>query len=339
MAPAEFREIGHRLVDEIADRLAALPRRTGHARRIAGRRSARRCRGRATLPPDGADAGAAGERGDRAAVRSLAVQRRIRAFSATSPRARRRSGCSAISWRPRSTRTSARWQLSPLATEIEAQAVRWIARADRLSRELRRAAGQRRQHGELRRASSPRAPPRRGGTCARKGCRAIGRRCSSTRRRKRTRGSRRPPTCPASAPTRSAGLPTDAAQRMDVAALRAPDRRTIGGVGHQPFLVVGTAGIGGHRRRRSAAGDRRDLPRARICGFTSTAPTVRWRRRSPERRRACARLRDADSVAVDPHKWLYAPLEAGCALVRDAEHAARTRFPITRRTTTSTTTW
>ena len=30
-------------------------------------------------------------------------------------------------------------------------------------------------------------------------------------------------------------------------------------------------------------------------------------------------LSDADSVAVDPHKWLYAPLEAGCVLVRDAE--------------------
>jgi len=27
----------------------------------------------------------------------------------------------------------------------------------------------------------------------------------------------------------------------------------------------------------------------------------------------------ADSVAVDPHKWLYAPIEAGCALVRDPE--------------------
>ncbi|MCJ7824234.1 MAG: pyridoxal-dependent decarboxylase, partial [Anaerolineales bacterium] len=26
----------------------------------------------------------------------------------------------------------------------------------------------------------------------------------------------------------------------------------------------------------------------------------------------------ADSVAIDPHKWLYQPLEAGCALVRDA---------------------
>jgi hypothetical protein len=30
-------------------------------------------------------------------------------------------------------------------------------------------------------------------------------------------------------------------------------------------------------------------------------------------------IREADSVAVDPHKWLYAPLEAGCALVREAE--------------------
>ncbi len=29
-------------------------------------------------------------------------------------------------------------------------------------------------------------------------------------------------------------------------------------------------------------------------------------------------LAEADSVAVDPHKWLYAPIEAGCALVRNA---------------------
>jgi glutamate/tyrosine decarboxylase-like PLP-dependent enzyme len=36
-------------------------------------------------------------------------------------------------------------------------------------------------------------------------------------------------------------------------------------------------------------------------------------------------LSGADSVAVDPHKWLYAPLEAGCALVRDPE-ALRAAF-------------
>jgi glutamate/tyrosine decarboxylase-like PLP-dependent enzyme len=34
-------------------------------------------------------------------------------------------------------------------------------------------------------------------------------------------------------------------------------------------------------------------------------------------------LSEADSVAVDPHKWLYAPLEAGCALVRDADALRR----------------
>jgi aromatic-L-amino-acid decarboxylase len=28
----------------------------------------------------------------------------------------------------------------------------------------------------------------------------------------------------------------------------------------------------------------------------------------------------ADSIALDPHKWLYAPLEAGCVLVRKAAH-------------------
>jgi glutamate/tyrosine decarboxylase-like PLP-dependent enzyme len=33
----------------------------------------------------------------------------------------------------------------------------------------------------------------------------------------------------------------------------------------------------------------------------------------------------ADSVAVDPHKWLYVPLEAGCALVRDQD-ALRAAF-------------
>src|SRR6185369_17290173 len=32
-----------------------------------------------------------------------------------------------------------------------------------------------------------------------------------------------------------------------------------------------------------------------------------------------AALKNADSVSVDPHKWLYAPLEAGCALVRKPE--------------------
>src|SRR5690606_6763960 len=31
-------------------------------------------------------------------------------------------------------------------------------------------------------------------------------------------------------------------------------------------------------------------------------------------------LATADSVALDPHKWLYAPLEAACVLVRERTH-------------------
>ncbi len=35
-------------------------------------------------------------------------------------------------------------------------------------------------------------------------------------------------------------------------------------------------------------------------------------------------LRQADSIALDPHKWLYSPLEAGCVLVRDPRHLVET---------------
>jgi len=31
-------------------------------------------------------------------------------------------------------------------------------------------------------------------------------------------------------------------------------------------------------------------------------------------------IEEADSIALDPHKWLYSPLEAGCVLVKNANH-------------------
>jgi glutamate/tyrosine decarboxylase-like PLP-dependent enzyme len=37
----------------------------------------------------------------------------------------------------------------------------------------------------------------------------------------------------------------------------------------------------------------------------------------PDAPAALRGLSAADSIAVDPHKWLYAPLEAGCTLVRE----------------------
>ncbi len=40
---------------------------------------------------------------------------------------------------------------------------------------------------------------------------------------------------------------------------------------------------------------------------------------APQNKHQVAGLELADSIAVDPHKWLHAPFEVGCALVRDAK--------------------
>jgi aromatic-L-amino-acid decarboxylase len=110
-------------------------------------------------------------------------------------------------------------------------------------------------------------------------------------------------------------IPVDAARRMDLAALVAQiaaDRQA----GLRPFLVVGTAGS----VSTGAVDPLSDL--AALCRQQRLwfhvdgaygAPAV-VAANAPRDLEAMAQ---ADSVAVDPHKWLYAPLEAGCALVRD----------------------
>jgi glutamate/tyrosine decarboxylase-like PLP-dependent enzyme len=110
-------------------------------------------------------------------------------------------------------------------------------------------------------------------------------------------------------------IPTDGELRMDTRALR--DRlRADEAAGALPLAVVGTAGT----VSTGAVDPLAEL--ARLCrehgiwfhvdaaygGFAAAVPGA------PADLRALA---EADSVAVDPHKWLYAPLEAGCALVRD----------------------
>ncbi|TIR90646.1 MAG: amino acid decarboxylase, partial [Mesorhizobium sp.] len=49
---------------------------------------------------------------------------------------------------------------------------------------------------------------------------------------------------------------------------------------------------------------------------------------APENRSLVAGIERAHSVALDPHKWLHAPFEAGCSLVRDAV-AHRNAFAVT----------
>jgi len=106
-------------------------------------------------------------------------------------------------------------------------------------------------------------------------------------------------------------IPTDDGLRMDVEALRVQLEADVA-AGDVPCLVVGTAGS-------VSTGAVDPLPAiAELCkrrriwfhvdgaygGFAAAVPEA------PDDLRGLAL---ADSVAVDPHKWLYAPLEAGCA--------------------------
>ena len=49
---------------------------------------------------------------------------------------------------------------------------------------------------------------------------------------------------------------------------------------------------------------------------------------APENAYRVAGIERADSVALDPHKWLHTPFEAGCVLIRDAA-AHRGTFAVT----------
>jgi glutamate/tyrosine decarboxylase-like PLP-dependent enzyme len=49
---------------------------------------------------------------------------------------------------------------------------------------------------------------------------------------------------------------------------------------------------------------------------------------APQNAYRVAGIEKADSIALDPHKWLHAPFEAGCALIRDAS-AHRNAFAVT----------
>ena len=209
------------------------------------------------------------------------------------------------------------WTLSPMATEIEAQTVRWIADFIGFPGPL---AG-----GLL----------VSGGNMANFVCFLAARTAKAGWDVREDRHERQPPRLMAyaSAETHTwiqkaadlfgfgtdaiRWIPVDRHQRMNTADLRrqiAADRDR----GDQPFLVVGTAGS-------VSTGAVDPLPEiAAICReqdvwFHVDGAYGALGRGVPGAPADLRGMAEADSVAVDPHKWLYAPLEAGCALVRRPE--------------------
>ena len=106
-------------------------------------------------------------------------------------------------------------------------------------------------------------------------------------------------------------------ERMDPDALRRHVIRDCE-LGEQPFLVVGTAGTVSTGAVDPLA-ELGALCREYGLWFHVDGAYGAFAAKAPGGPPDLASLTDADSVSVDPHKWLYTPLEAGCALVRKPE--------------------
>jgi aromatic-L-amino-acid/L-tryptophan decarboxylase len=315
MDAATFRELGHRLVDQLASFLESLPRRpvTRDESPSAVRDALDLTGG---LPESGTDPGPLLEETAQLLFDHSLFNGHPRFFGyITAPPAP--IGILADFLAAAVNPNVGAWLLSPAATEIESQTVRWIA-------EL---IGYPVDCGGLLVS---------GGNMANFVCFLAARAAKAGRdarehglagdsgRRLRVYGSAETHTwIQKAADLGGLGsesirwIPTDARLRMDVAALRR-QMKADAAAGDLPCMVVGTAGS-------ISTGAVDPLPEiAALCreqgvwfhvdgaygGLAAALPGA------PDDLRG---LSQADSVAVDPHKWLYAPLEAGCALVRDPD--------------------
>lgn len=319
MSPDEFRQAGHRLVDQIAEFLESLPNRPVTTGETPS--DIRNIIGQGALPERGSDAL---ELLDKAAhalfdhsLLSGSPNYLGYIFSSAAP-----IGALAEMLAATTNPNSGAWILSPVATEIELQTIRWIAELIGYD-------------------------PNCGGILVSGGNMAnfvgfMTARCAKTDWDVRTKGLRalegKTLRAYASAETHTwlskAGdlfglgteaarwIPIDSQQRMDTIKLREQIEFDIA-QGDKPFMVIGAAGT-------VATGAIDPLGEiANICkeynlwfhvdgaygAFAAALPDA------PEELKA---MKEADSIAIDPHKWLYAPLEAGCTLVKNFDIMRKT---------------
>jgi aromatic-L-amino-acid decarboxylase len=209
------------------------------------------------------------------------------------------------------------WQLSPAATEIELATVRWMAQITGFPADC----------GGIFVS---------GGNMANMVCFLAAKSKAMRESGDSSRYSRL--RCYASAETHTwidkaadiAGLGAESIRHLAIDAkgkVSASELRSMmeadRGAGLIPFLVIATAGT-----TNTGATD----PIAEIAGLCEEegvwlhvdgaygAPVAALPGASAD----LIAMGRADSLAIDPHKWLYAPLEAGCALVRDRADLERT---------------
>jgi glutamate/tyrosine decarboxylase-like PLP-dependent enzyme len=117
-------------------------------------------------------------------------------------------------------------------------------------------------------------------------------------------------------------LPTDDRWRLSpdtVAAAARADR----GAGRVPFALCASAGST-NAGAVDPLGDLADVCTAEGLWLHVDAAYGGFAALTAKGRAALAGIERADSVTLDPHKWLYQPMECGCVLVRDGARLERT---------------
>jgi aromatic-L-amino-acid/L-tryptophan decarboxylase len=117
-------------------------------------------------------------------------------------------------------------------------------------------------------------------------------------------------------------IQTDTDHRMDIDALERAIQDDLKD-SHHPIMAIGTAGdvsTGAVDNLKAVAAICRkyDLWFHVDGAYGIPAAIV------PELKPLFDGIAEADSIALDPHKWLYSPLEAGCTLVKNPRHLTDT---------------
>ena len=117
-------------------------------------------------------------------------------------------------------------------------------------------------------------------------------------------------------------IQTDSSNRMDNKILEETIKKDIES-GCQPIMVIGTAGdvstgVVDNLKGIATICKTYDLWFHIDGAYGIPAAVV------PKYKDLFDGVSEADSIALDPHKWLYSPLEAGCTLVKNPQHLVDT---------------
>jgi aromatic-L-amino-acid/L-tryptophan decarboxylase len=117
-------------------------------------------------------------------------------------------------------------------------------------------------------------------------------------------------------------ISTDSSNKIDNEALEETIRHDIA-EGYEPLMIVGTAGdvstgVVDDLNAIAAVCKKYDLWFHVDGAYGIPAAVI------PELKPLFKGIEEADSIALDPHKWLYSPLEAGCTLVKNPSHLTDT---------------